>query len=319
MKVSIIIVNWNGLDHLKDCLPSIEKQSYRDYEVIIVDNGSIDEGIDYVEKNFPQYKIIKNNKNLGFPKPNNQGIHIAKGEYILLLNNDTELDRDFLKNYVEFAEQSEKDVGMFSCKMLFFNRRNGINSIGLNLYDDGSSIDEAFNEIDKGFNSSKEVFGPCGGAALFKKEALEDIKIEDDYLDSDFFLYAEDTDLAFRLQLRGWKCQYVPNAKVYHKVNATTKKIPNVGVYHGHKNKIFLILKNYPTSLLIKKSPKIILRQFISIFYYLTKFNLTPIKSRIAVIKLLPKMLKKRRIIQKSRTLSSKEVESLLKSKKFFM
>ena len=313
--VSLIVLTWNGLEHLKDCLPSITKQTYKDFETIVVDNGSTDGSIEYIKNNFPKFKLIENGKNLGFCKANNKGVHASKGKYVVFLNNDTELDKDFVKELVEYAEKADDNVGMLSCKMIFFNKRDHINSIGLKMFDDGTSIDDAFDVKDKGYDKPQEVFGPCGGAAFFKREALDSIKMGNDYFDSDFFIYADDSDLAFRLRLNGWKCMYVPKAKIYHKFRATCGQISDFGVYHGTKNKLYLIIKDYPLSLLIQKFPKIFFRQLISMGYYLTKGKKAAFKARLTFIKNIPKMLGKRKTIQKNKTIKTKEIKKEINNK----
>lgn len=310
--VSVIVLNWNNKADLEICLNSLTKQSYKNYEVLVVDNASTDSSPDLVRKKFPKFKLIQNKKNYGFAKGNNIGIENAKGKYVVTLNNDTRVDQQWIDELVRVAEQ-HPEAGSFSSKMLFFDNPNRINSIGLKLYWDGKAVDEAFNEEDKGqYEETKEVFGACGGSAFFRKEALEDVKIGNDYYDSDFGFYSEDLDLSFRLQLRSWKCLYVPNAKLLHKFGGSTGKIKDFGLYYGIKNKILFIIKNYPLRLLILYSPVIIARQIISFVYYLLRLNKSAFTSRLLIFYYIPKMLRKRWKIQRTRKISYSRIKKLL-------
>src|SRR3989338_3853888 len=120
VKLSVVVLNWNGKQYLNNCLGSLSKQNYKDFEVILVDNGSTDGSVDYVRKNFPKARVIENKKNLGFTIGNNIGIEKSKGRYVFILNNDTKLDKSCLKELVNVMD-SNKKIGMVSAKMLFFD------------------------------------------------------------------------------------------------------------------------------------------------------------------------------------------------------
>ncbi len=308
--VSIVITNWNGKDHIEECLTSLLKQSYKNYEVIFVDNGSTDGSVEFIKKKFPKIKLIQNKKNNGFAKANNQGFLISKGNYIIFLNNDTKADKNWLNELVIAAEKYP-EIGMFSSKMLFYNNPKIINSRGLKLFYDAKAVDDGFNVLDSK-EKVKDVFGPCGGASFFRKKLIEDISFNNEFYDEDFFIYSEDLDVAFRSRLKGWKCLYIPTAIIYHKHNATAKKEPDLALYHYTKNKIFIIIKNYPLALLIKYSLVILLRQLISLIYYILKLRFSAVKSRIVVIYYLPKMLRKRWKIQRTKRVSNKELKKWL-------
>ena len=309
--VSVVVLNWNGKDHIEECLSTLFKQTYKNFEAIVVDNGSKDGSNETIKKKFPKAKLIENSKNLGFCKANNQGIKISKGKYVITLNNDTKLDKDWIKELVKVAEE-HPEAGMLSCKMLFYDKPNKINSRGLKLYYDAKAVDDGFDVLDSDNEEIKEVFGPCGGAAFFSRGLINDISLNNEFYDEDFFIYSDDLDVSFRARWRGWKCLYVPKAKLYHKFQGTTGKISNFGLYYGIKNKIFFILKNYPLTSLIKYSPIIITRQFISFLYYLIKLNPAAFKSRIVILYKTPKMLRKRWKIQRNRKVKSEELKKWL-------
>jgi GT2 family glycosyltransferase len=298
-KVSIVVLNWNGEEYIADCLKSLENQSYKNYEITVVDNDSSDESIKIIKK-FKKVKLIEHNENSGNAEGINIGIRNSNGDYIINLDNDTKVNKDFITELVKVADK-HKDCGMLASKMVFYDQPDLINSTGLDFYDDGSAVDRNIREKDKGFEEIEEVFAPCGGSALYKREALEGIKkLEGDYFDQDFKFYYEDADVAFRIRHLGYKCFYVPKAVTYHKVNASTKKVKDLRVYYGVRNKIFFLIKNYPIKVLIKSLPKILIKQILSTIYYLFQGKLVVLKARWDAIVGLRNMLKKRKKIDPS-------------------
>jgi len=254
VKLSVVVLNWNGKQYLNNCLGSLSKQNYKDFEVILVDNGSTDGSVDYVRKNFPKARVIENKKNLGFTIGNNIGIEKSKGRYVFILNNDTKLDKSCLKELVNVMD-SNKKIGMVSAKMLFFDS-NKVDTLGLKVLKWGFTED---------IKKAEQIpFCPCGGAAFYRKAMLEDTKLDDDYFDSDYFIYADDYDLGFRARLRGWDCRLADKAIVYHLHGATMSKETDKQIYLGDRNRIWTIIKNYPNGLLAKCSIHLTLLQILS-------------------------------------------------------
>jgi len=321
--VSVVVLNWNGKKHAEECLHSLFAQSYKDFEVLFVDNQSSDNSIEFVTekfpaKKYPQLKILPSGGNWGQGWGDNFGIKRAAGKYVVLMDNDTKADKDFLKEVVKTAE-SDPTIGIVVGKLLYYSQPDTFNSIGHTVFVDGSCIDTAIGEKDTGqYDEMKEIFSANTAGTLLRKEMLEDTAIEGEYLDADFFTYYEDVDLGFRNRLRGWKCFYNPKAKVLHKVNVSTSQVSNLGLYSGIRNKPFFIIKNYPTPLLWKYGIFIFGRWFVSFFYYLFKLNKTSLRARRDTLKMLPKMLHKRKIIQSRRKISSKELEKWLVKRKFW-
>lgn len=289
--VSVIIVNYNGRAYLKNCLSSLLLQSYPAIEIIFVDNGSKDGSIEYVKKEFPSIRIIENNENFGFAKGNNIGIEAAKGELIATLNNDTEVTPGWLKELVDVMD-SDENVGMCASKMLFMKNPEFLNSTGLCISRSGICWDRGIFERDVGqFESIEEVFGPCAGAALYRRDMLEKIGL----FDEDFYAYLEDTDLAFRGRLAGWKCLYVPKAVLYHMHGGTAGFESDYTIYYGNRNVLWNTIKNFPCRLLISSLPWIIGRNIGVIPYYILKgHGKAVLRSKIDAIKGIPKMLAKR-------------------------
>jgi len=241
--LSVVIVTYNSEEFIKSCLESVFIQGYKDFEVIVIDNGSQDKTNGLIRNTYPQINLIRNDKNEGACKARNQGVEIAKGKYILTLDCDVVLDKDFLIRIVEVLESCDKNVGIVQPKIFKSDKRT-IFSTGIYLsklrrfYDIGNDV------TDKGqFQRQRYVFGACSAAALYKKEMLEDIKDNNGYFDERFFFLVEDADLAWRAQKCGWKALYLPSAICYHSGDSskTTKKIRQ---YLSFRNRYLTMLKN---------------------------------------------------------------------------
>ena len=287
--ISVVVLNYNGRRYLKKCISSLSVQSYGDFEVIVVDNGSTDGSVEYLKTHFPRVKIVRNKSNLGFAGGINVGIEHAEGKYILTLNNDTQADMNFVERLAE-AMDSDEAMGMCASKMLFPDGR--INSTGICLSRSGAAWDRGMFEPDEGqYEELEEVFGPCAGAALYRKEMLDEIGL----FDEDFFLYMEDVDLAFRARLAGWRCIYVPGAEVYHFHGGTAGFGSDLAVYYGNRNIVWYTLKDFPMGMLITSLPWIVGRNLAVIPYYmLLGQGKTILRSKLDALKGMLKMLRKR-------------------------
>lgn len=289
--VSVIIVNYNGRAFLDACISSILVQTYPRIEIIFVDNGSSDNSIDFIKDKFPSVVILACNENYGFAKGNNIGIKASKGDLVATLNNDTKVTSRWIEELVQGINSNEK-AGMCASKMLFMKEPEVINSTGICISRSGACWDRGMFEQDRGqYDSYIDVFGPCAGAAIYRRCMLEDIGL----FDEDFCAYMEDVDLAFRGRLAGWKCLYVPNAVVYHFHGGTAGYVSDYTVYHGNRNIIWNVFKNFPTQFLVTSLPWIICRNLAVIPYYILKGHGSVIlRSKIDAIKGMKKILSKR-------------------------
>lgn len=289
--VSIVILNYNGKAFLERCLPSLLGQSYPEIEIILVDNASSDDSLDYLRKEFPSVKIIANKENLGFAAGNNIGIKAAEGELIATLNNDTEATPSWLEELVKGIISNE-NVGMCASKMLFMKNPKLINSTGICISRSGACWDRGMFERDQGqYELIEEVFGPSAGAAIYRKSMLKEIGL----FDEDFLAYMEDADLAFRGRLAGWRCLYIPKAVVYHAHGGTGGYMTDYTIYYGNRNIMWNCAKNFPGQLLITSLPWIIGRNIAVIPYYILKGHCnTILRSKMDAIIGIPKMLVKR-------------------------
>ena len=319
--VSVVIVNWNGLRFLERCLPSLFNQTWHDFEVIMVDNGSSDGSVRFVKDRYPQVTVIENKENLGFAIANNQGMNAARGKYIVLLNNDTEVDSDFLKRLAGKAESSPPDVGMWACKILSLHDHAIIDSVG-GLLISSSSIAKGRgrNELDvKQYDGLEEVFIPSACAAMYRKDMLNKVG----FFDEDFFAYCEDTDLGFRARLAGWKTQSVPNAIVYHHYSGTTGSYSPMKAYLVERNHIWVALKNFPLSMLVVFPLNTLWRYLLQLYAIFAKkgagsrytedFSKASLfyillKAYWNAAKGIPKMLRKRWKIQARKVVLYKEI-----------
>jgi GT2 family glycosyltransferase len=253
--VSIVVLNYNGYGLLRICLPSLAKTDYPKYEIIVVDNGSTDESVNYLRNNWNHcIRIIELKKNLGFAQGNNIGIRNANGEIIALLNNDMEVDMKWLRSAVEALMSDEKAAAVQS-KIMQHADRDKIDCAGLSFDRFGLVVNVGLHEEDLGqYDHLHEIWGCCGGALIGWKHLL----IEAGLFDDAFFIYYEDVDLSWRLKLSGYKMLLAPSSVVYHMSKATSKTIPSTFlVFHSTKNYIASSLKNYSFRTLIFKTPSI--------------------------------------------------------------
>lgn len=246
--VSIIIVNWNGRKHLEVCLESLQKQTYPNFEVILVDNASTDGSVEFLQQKYSNFaRIIQNKENLGFAGGNNVGIKAAKGKYILLLNNDTEVHERWVEELVKVAGENPS-AGMCASKILSFYNRDIIDVVGHLLYRDGLNRGRGRLERDVGqYDKVEEVFFPSGCAALYRREMLDDIG----GFDETFFAYGDDTDIGLHGRLAGWKCLYVPTAIVYHKYSGSTSAYSPQKAFWVERNRVWVLIKYFPFSMIL--------------------------------------------------------------------
>lgn len=303
MKASVIVPSWNGKKLLEICLPSLIRQTFKDFEVIVVDNGSVDGSVEYVKDNFPKFRLIELSQNLGFAPAVNIGINKAKGEYLILINNDTEVDTRCVE-YLIRAAGEKKEVGMVGAKMLNFYKRDIVDSAGDYLDSVGHASNIGLGERDgEKFQKSGYVFLVTGGGSLFKREMLDKVGLFDD----SYFAYFEDIDLCMRAQLLGFKAWFEAKAIIYHIHKATSSKNRQFLEYLQFRNMMITIIKDFPTKLLLKNLNfiKIILVNINTIRYLAFKgFLLSALKAEAYIWLNLPNLIKKRIQIQGSKIVS---------------
>jgi GT2 family glycosyltransferase len=293
-RVVLVIPNWNGRRYLEPCLRSVFAQEFRDFAVVVVDNGSADGSADLVRTRFPQVHLIENSENRGFAAANNQAIRASASEYVVTLNNDTEVDPEWLGALVR-AANADPCIGMCASKMLLADRREAIDSAGIVVNRAGMIWNRESGNVDHpGAAGPIPVFGPCAGAALYRRAMLDDVGL----FDEDFFAYMEDVDLAWRAQWAGWRCVYVPQAIVYHVHSATGKEGSHFKNRMLGRNKMWLLCKNYP--LLSWYAPLVLAYDLMSVGYAMAAGRgFGALQGRIESLGKIPRMLAKRRQIER--------------------
>jgi len=241
--VSVIVVNWNGRDHLELCLGSLLRQTLPRIEVLLVDNASSDGSVDLVRERFGNaVRILPQEKNLGYGEGLNQGIRAARGRYLFCLNSDTEVAPACLATLVDAADRYP-NAGSLAPKILSFGNPEIIDNVGHLLYPDGLSRGRGRLERDVGqYDHEEEILIFSGCAALLRRAMLTDVG----FFDPDLFAYCEDTDLALRSQLAGWRCRYVPAAVVYHKYSAATSPYSPQKAFLVERNRVWVSVKTLP-------------------------------------------------------------------------
>lgn len=246
--LSVIIPNWNGRRFLEECIDSLKGQTFQDFEILLVDNGSTDGSADFVEAQYGEFiRVLRNNENLGFAGGNNIGIRKAKGEYIVLLNNDTWADPHWLEELVK-ATQCVPSVGMWASKVCSYSRRDRIEGVGELIYWDGLCRARGQYEQDHGqYNVMEEILLPPGCGAMYRKSLFDGIGL----FDEDFFAYADDSEIGIRARLAGWKCLFVPPAIVYHKNSGTAGQYSPLKAFYVERNRLWITIKYFPFPLLL--------------------------------------------------------------------
>ena len=308
--VSVVIPNWNGAHHLPGCLDSLQRQTYTAWEVIVADNGSGDESLPLLRRDYPWVKVLELGENRGFTGACNAGMRAARGEIVVLLNNDTEVEPHWLAEIVA-AFRRHPEAGLVASKMLLFDRRDTFHTAGDLYRVDGRPLNRGVWQKDEGqYDQEEYVFSACGGSAAYRQEMLERVGL----LDEDFFFSCEDLDLAWRAQLAGYRCVYAPRAVVYHKLSATGGGV-TASFYDG-RNTIYLLLKDYPGFLWRKHWRAVLRAQLRQAGEALRAWRGAAARAKLRgmLVGLLtaPRMLRQRRAVQRSMTVEPSYLESIL-------
>ena len=307
-RVSVIILNWNGKKFLKECLDSLQRQTFLDFETILLENGSTDGSAELLRAEYPRVRLVALSENIGFAGGNNRALQECSGEFIVTLNNDTTVEPGFLAALLAGAEGDAR-VGMVAAKMLNFYEKGRIDSVGVRIVANGLGQNIGVGEPDLGqYDLAGEVFGPCAGAALYRRAMLDEVG----FFDAAFFAYYEDLDLAWRGRLAGWRCLTAPQAVVFHVHSATSGKMSPFTVFQVQRNKWFVLLKNWPASLLLRRLPLLLAFDLAALLLALLRGRgMAACRARLAVLGNLGRLLRQRRELQGLRKLPADQVERL--------
>jgi GT2 family glycosyltransferase len=309
-QVSVIIPNWNGAHHLPTCLESLRRQTHPHVEVIVADNGSTDGSLELLARDYPEARVLPLEENRGFAGACNAGMQAAQGDFVVLLNNDTEAHPRWVEEIVAAFER-HPEAGLVASKMLLFDRRDTFHTAGDFYRVNGIPGNRGVWQKDEGqYDQEEYVLNACGGSAAYRKAMLDQIGL----LDEDFFYSCEDLDLAWRAQLAGWQCIYAPQAIVYHKLQATGGGV-TASFYDG-RNFIYLLVKDYPGDLWRAHWRDILRAQLRITAEALRAWRGAAARARLrgqlAGLLSIPKMLRKRREVQRSRIVDRSYLESIL-------
>jgi GT2 family glycosyltransferase len=300
--VTVIIPNYNGKHYLNDCIYSICNQTFEDFEVIIVDNASVDGSVEYIKTNFPQIKIIENSSNLGFSKAVNQGAKFSKAKYLAILNNDTIVDSKWLEEFISFTNEYN-DFGACQSKILLYECTETVNTVGNEIFYLGQGWSGGYGQVADSYKNIKEVTY-CSGASMFiRRDILERVGYFDD---EEVFMYHDDLDLGWRLLILGYKNYLIPNSIVYHKYNYSRN---HKKYYFVEVSRFVSIIKYYEMKTILLILPAMItLEVGIVLFSILNGWFLDKIKVYLYIISNFLRLLQKRRMIQGRRILSDREI-----------
>jgi GT2 family glycosyltransferase len=328
-KVSIIIINYNGKHHLESCLESLLKINYNNTEIIIVDNNSTDDSVNFVSKNFPDVILIRLNENKGFAEPNNIASKVATGDLLLFLNNDTIVTPSFISEMIKPIQQ-DSDIGI--CQSLLLKPDESIDSSG----DFIDTLGVVYNSKTQ-ISEIREISSARGASMMIKKNLFEQLE----GFDKKFYFSFEDVDLSWRCWIAGYKVLIIPKSIVYHLGGQTYQKVKNSMAFHGFKNQLSMKITNFESSLVLKNMLKFFIiygsRELKIWFDYKiygkTKLSSTKYENNIApnpsfkiifnsilwVVNNQKYLIQKQRKVNSTRKISSKQLEKMnILCKKYF-
>ena len=305
VKATVVIPNWNGRYWLEGCLNALNLQDYQNFEIIVVDDASTDNSVEYVEREFPGVEVIRQRRRHGFAKSVNVGIKAASGEYVILLNNDTVPSATFISKLVHAMETMPADVGSLASCMRNMDQPTLVDDTGDILTWYGQALKRGHGKPVTEFSKNSEVFSACAGAALYRNCFLK----ETGGFDERYVNYLEDVDLGLRGRLAGYRCWFVAGADVLHKGHGSN--IPG-GDYVRYltRNRLLLIGKNIPTSLIIRHIHHLLAGQLALFIQH--KRPLDSIVGFITFFPLIPYVMREKHRARSRTTLDRREIENLL-------
>jgi len=306
--ISVVIVTWNGRQHLQACLSSVAAQRGVRTETIVVDNGSTDNTAEYVRSRFPWVRLITLGENHGFAAGNNMGVREARGRLIAFLNNDTAADAGWLCALASGLDEPNR-IALVTSRIVYMHDPDTIDSAGDGVLRWGGAFKRHHGEPASAALATQEVFGVCGAACMMPRAVFDELG----GFDEDFFASHEDVDLSYRARLRGYRCRYVADAVVRHVGSATLGTVSAFSVFHGQRNLEWVYFKDTPASLLWQTLPGHIVYDLAAGVHFARMGMLGPyLRAKTAAAAGLLRMLRKRARVQRGRSVDAAAIASLL-------
>jgi GT2 family glycosyltransferase len=317
-RVTVVIPTYNGLHYLIPCLASLRQQTYCDFCVLVVDDGSTDETVPVVQRDFPDVSVFALGANGGLARAQNAGIAASRGEYVVVLNNDTEAEPDWLERLVAAAD-AHPEAWAVAGKLRLWDRRTVLHAAGDGFGVDGVPVNLGVWEEDRGqWDEGHWLWGPQGGAALFRRSALDALSADGigTPYDESFFMYCEDVDLNWRARLAGYETAFVPDAVVYHHLSATGGG--TLASYYVGRNTPAVLVKDVPGGILRRHGREILMAQLRiaadSVRHIREAAARARLRGQLAVMPMLPRLLRARRRVLAARRVSDVWLERRLMS-----
>jgi GT2 family glycosyltransferase len=302
--LSIIIVTWNGRQHLEGCLTAVAAQHGVDAETILVDNASTDGTAEFVRTRFPWVRIVSLDRNHGFAGGNNAGAREAGGRYLAFLNNDTVADPHWLRALRDGLDEA-RGIALATSRIVYMHDPATVDSAGDGMTRWGGAFKRHHGQPASEATESRLVFGACGAAFLIPKALFDSLG----GFDPDFFVSHEDVDLSYRAQLRGYRCRYVADSVVRHRGSSTLGRASRSAVFHGQRNLEWVYVQNTPFPLLVRTLPGHLLYDAAAAIHFARRGVLgTFLAAKAAALRGLPAALRKRARVQRTRTVPSRAI-----------
>jgi GT2 family glycosyltransferase len=308
--VDVVIVNYNGGAYLRRAVEALQRQTFRDFRIVVVDNGSTDDSLDGLAGAPAPLTIVRAGRNLGFAGGNNLAIrdHVS-AEWLALLNPDAFPRPDWLERLV-LAARSAPEYAFFGCRMVDADDPSRLDGVGDVYHVSGMHWRDGHGCMDRpAYDAPEEIFGPCGAAALYRTADVRRVGA----FDEDFFCYAEDVDLAFRLRLDGLRCRYVPDAVVEHMGSAIVGFRSDFARYHAHRNLVWAYVKNMPGALFWLYLPYHLLLNVASLAAFTAQGRWVIWRAKRDAVLGLASCWRKRRTVQNARRVSPQSIRRIMR------
>jgi GT2 family glycosyltransferase len=308
--LTVAIATYEGRSLLEIALPSLAGQSFRDFRVVVVDNASEDDTVDWLRERWPEVEVVVHKRNLGVTASLNTCLRMSPTPLVGLFNNDIELDPSCLQELVG-AMQEHPEAGWACAKLLDFHQRDVVDGAGDVFSWLASAERRGHGQRDRGqYDEPRAIFGACGAAAVYRRSAVEDVGP----FDEDFFAIYEDVDWDLRAHLAGFDCRYVPSAVVYHMGGATIGSgLTDFACYQQWRNTLWIIAKDLPADALLRHAPQLLLGQLIVLAMAVRDRRLGVwLRAWRDGLRAMPNVMRKRREVQARRRVELSALEAVI-------